>query len=149
MQDGVFAAKPMLTFPGVGDQPRLSNSLVANGVAKLMTSFSYGQLETSLKSILGKSNYMAMKEKLERFKKRQIELGGFQKGAEIIEAVIEKQIVVDTDFDPLRGFGVRYHMMNATLYFTVLFSLLVAITVLYKLTRCLVTQCGKKKEKTN
>ena len=138
----------MLTYPGVGDQPKLSNSVVANQVAILMTSFTYEKLESSLKTILEETTYKKMTEKLRMYKKRQIELGGFKRGAEIIEGVIEKTITVNKTFDPLDGFGVRYQLVSLTLCSILLSIVVVLAAVLYKILACAFGISGRGKEKT-
>ena len=109
MQDSVHALVPMITRPGFGDQPMISNLLVSLDVARLLNNFDHHELESPFQEMLSEPNYSRMVEKLQRIRDEQMKAGGFDKGVEIIEKVIEGKIKINRSVSAEDVFGNPLH----------------------------------------
>ena len=116
VQDSVYAMKPMITHPGFGDQVYLSNIILKYGLGKYMVNFDYGNMESLIIELLEDSKYTQMKEKLRVYRDNQIALGGFTKGAEVIEDVISGRLKINTNVKPEQLFGIHLFGIRATVF---------------------------------
>ena len=137
----------MITFPGFGDQPLLSNLMVSNGVAKLMKVFTYNDMEPLLDEILIESNYSQMVKRLEVIKREQVKHGGFARGVKVIEDVIEGKIALNRSIAPGDVMGYPFGEMLiiwSMLLVSVVLTLFGIIYGIYKLIRLII---GARKPK--
>ncbi|XP_075241631.1 uncharacterized protein LOC142336606 [Convolutriloba macropyga] len=106
VQDAVYEVKPMVTYPGFGDQPLTSNLLNSKKVAKLLKTFTYKDMEPLLNEQLKEPNYSQMIARLSVMKREQIKQGGFSKAVTVIEDYIENRTVLNRsdNFDNVIGF---------------------------------------------
>ena len=106
VQDAIYAAKPMLTYPGFADQPLTSNLLINLGVAKLLTKFDYLNMAASLEGLLAEPNYSQMVGRLEQINGQQMQLGGWgTAGVQLLERVIGGQVTLNTSVAAEDVFG--------------------------------------------
>ena len=94
MQEAIFAEKPMLVFPGFGDQPLNARRLVNHRVALPLAELTYPEIDKKLGSILEENNYREMKENLKQSKQLMTSLGGYEKSVEVVEKVANGSIEV-------------------------------------------------------
>ena len=129
IQDTVHAAKPVLTYPGFGDQPLLSNQLVSKKLGKLLKTFSYEAMEPLLDELLSEPNHSQMVERLEAIKREQINYGGFVRGVQVIEDVIEGRLVVNRSVDSsdVMGYPIGQAVLISSLVAMALILLILGI----------------------
>ncbi|XP_075239704.1 putative UDP-glucosyltransferase YojK isoform X2 [Convolutriloba macropyga] len=131
VQDSVYAMTPMITHPGFGDQVYLSNIIGRLGIGKFMVNFDYKNMKQLIDELLEERVYFEMTNKLELYRKKQIDLGGFAKGAKIIEDVISGKLVVNKDVHPDDVFGINLFGVRATVLGVLFVITLILILVLY------------------
>ena len=87
MQEAIFAEKPMLVFPGFGDQPLNARRLVNNKVALPLAELTYPEVRKKLGLVLEQTRFREMKENLKKSKVLMTGLGGYEKAVEVVEEV--------------------------------------------------------------
>ncbi|XP_075242130.1 uncharacterized protein LOC142337005 isoform X1 [Convolutriloba macropyga] len=136
MLDSVNGVKPMITYPGFADQPILSNTLIAEKVAKLLKQFTYLELEPILDGMLAEPNYSEMVTRLEEIKNYQVRLGGNKRAVEVIEQMAEGMILVNRTMASEDVFGIALYdviAVCASLIAFIVFALIGLIIFCFRL----------------
>merc|ERR1712226_496922 len=152
VQDSIYAMKPMITHPGFGDQVYLSNIIGKLGIGRFLVNFNFEKMKQLIDEMLQEENYNKMIDKLAEFRQTQINLGGFETGARIIEDVISGKIPIDRNLTPDEVFGIPLFGIRATVIGVVsviLVLFLLVLLVFLKLSSLVLrfVKCKVKKKK--
>ena len=142
----------MLTHPGFADQPKQSNILVQQGAARLLRGFNYPEMDRLLTEVLQTDVYDKMVSCLKVMHANQVKLGGYQRGAEIIEEVIEGKLKFIDGVAPEEGFGYQVTTVRCLITAVLITLLLFLLLCIYLLNKLLKLCCGASKtssKKTN
>ena len=130
MYDSVNGVKPMITYPGFADQPIISNTLIAEKVAKLLKQFTYLELEPLLDEMLAEPNYSEMVARLQIIKNGHVRIGGFKRAVEVIEQMAEGKIVVNRTMASEDVFGIALYDVIAVCVSLLAFVMLVVVGII-------------------
>ena len=95
VQDGIHAMKPMLTYPGFGDQVVISKRIVALNFGRRLRKLTFLNIKTNLDYMLVNSTYSRMLESLNTSRSSMVNLGGYTMAADVIELVAERKLKVN------------------------------------------------------
>ena len=95
VQDGIHAMKPMLTYPGFGDQVVISKRIVALNIGRRLRKLTFLNIKTNLDYMLDNDTYNHMLEKLNNSRSSMVNLGGYKMAADVVELVAEKKLKVN------------------------------------------------------
>ena len=132
MQEAIFAEKPMLVFPGFGDQPLNARRLVNHRVALPLAELTYPEIERKLGLILEENNYREMKENLKQSNQLMTSLGGFEKSVEVVEKVANGSLSVKSA-RILANFMPECHSFMLKVSLTTLLSMGLIVLLFYKI----------------
>ena len=145
MQEAIFAEKPMLVFPGFGDQPLNARRLVNHRVALPLAELTYPEIERKLGLILEENNYREMKENLKQSKQLMTSLGGFEKSVEVVEKVANGSLRVKSA-RILANFMPECHSFMLKVSLTTLLSMGLIVLLFYKILKFSLSSSTKKKK---
>ena len=145
VQDSVYAAKPMLTFPGFGDQQVKSKRITNLGIGSNLREFTFPQIDKDLMEMLKPETYNAMVAKLNVLKNQMLDLGGFKTAAKLVERIASGDIRVNEKAGDQLG-----TYTNAIFYISAMFLatvLLVVFISFWILKTIYVIACKRSKDK--
>ncbi|XP_063724173.1 putative UDP-glucuronosyltransferase ugt-56 isoform X3 [Symsagittifera roscoffensis] len=133
VQDAIYAGKPMLTFPGFGDQVVLSKRIVALKMGIRLKELTQTQMKISLDQILEPRRYLEMGRNLEQNKDLMMSLGGSQKSADVIEQTENGTIRVNSNVS--LKLGSYYYVAQAAAAFLCFIILSFSVIVTWSCTK--------------
>ena len=147
MQEAIYAEKPMLVFPGFGDQPLNARRLVNKKVALPLAELTYPEIKKKLDMVLEETRYKEMKDTLKKSKKLMTSLGGYKKAVDVVEKVANGTLTVKETL-PLANYVTDVHLYLSGILVTLILGTAAVMIALYKLTKIIFSAftCKNKTE---